>query len=183
MQSEHKKTTIWSTMVPTRKFKIRPRGYKTFFQAQLSWARIFSWHFFLFITEKFWCLSMLSKTDFIVVSLRFITGQISRLADLAWKTFYNLRPALYQSMGQCFTALTQALSGSCYDFLFKYSEIRSYSFIMCSGCITKTRLFKYIENFISKNWKFSDKKLRYFSYFCTKHRLWVLVRTASPRRF
>ena len=35
-----------------------------------------------------------------------------------------------------------------------------------SGCnmkttefITKTRLFKYIENFTSKNWKFSDKKL------------------------
>ena len=49
--------------------------------------------------------------------------------------------------------------------------------------ITKTRLFKYIENFISKNWKFSDKTLRYFSNFCTKHRLWVLVRTASPRRF
>ena len=24
-------------------------------------------------------------------------------------------------------------------------------------CITKTRLFKYIENFTSKNWKFSDK--------------------------
>ena len=24
--------------------------------------------------------------------------------------------------------------------------------------ITKTRLFKYIENFISKNWKFSNKK-------------------------
>ena len=24
--------------------------------------------------------------------------------------------------------------------------------------ISKTRLFKYIENFISKNWKFSDKK-------------------------
>ena len=28
--------------------------------------------------------------------------------------------------------------------------------------ITKTRLFKYIENFTSKNWKFSDKKLWYF---------------------
>ena len=25
-------------------------------------------------------------------------------------------------------------------------------------CITKIRLFKYIENLISKNWKFSDKK-------------------------
>ena len=28
--------------------------------------------------------------------------------------------------------------------------------------IMKTRLFKYIENFTSKNWKFSDKKLWYF---------------------
>ena len=28
--------------------------------------------------------------------------------------------------------------------------------------ITKTRLFKYIENFASKNWKFSDKKPWYF---------------------
>ena len=27
---------------------------------------------------------------------------------------------------------------------------------MCLG-ITKTRLFKYIENFTTKNWKFSDK--------------------------
>ena len=30
---------------------------------------------------------------------------------------------------------------------------------------------------------FQIKKFRYFSYFCSKHRLWVLVRTASPRRF
>ena len=33
-----------------------------------------------------------------------------------------------------------------------------------------------------KNEKFSDKKFSYFSYFCSKHRLWVLVRTASTRR-
>ena len=32
--------------------------------------------------------------------------------------------------------------------------------------IMKTCLFKYIENFTSKNWKFSDKILWYFSYFC-----------------
>ena len=49
--------------------------------------------------------------------------------------------------------------------------------------ITKTCLFKYIENFITKKWNFSDKKFWYFSYFCSKHRLWVLVRTASARRF
>ena len=38
--------------------------------------------------------------------------------------------------------------------------------------ITKTRLFKYTENFTSKNIKFPDKKIWYFSYFCSKHRQW-----------
>ena len=35
---------------------------------------------------------------------------------------------------------------------------------MISGgpLITKTRLFKYIENFTSKNWKFSDKNSDFF---------------------
>ena len=47
--------------------------------------------------------------------------------------------------------------------------------------ITKTSLFKYIEKFTIKKGKFSDKKIWYFSYFCSKHRLWVLVRTASPK--
>ena len=40
--------------------------------------------------------------------------------------------------------------------------------------ITKTRLFKYIENFTSKNWK-----NWYFSNFCSKHRLWVPRRGGS----
>ena len=49
--------------------------------------------------------------------------------------------------------------------------------------ITKTCLFKYIENFTTKKWTFSDNIFWYFSYVCSKHRLWVLVRTASLRRF
>ena len=36
--------------------------------------------------------------------------------------------------------------------------------------ITKTFLFKYLENFTIKKWKFSDEKFWYFSYFCSKHR-------------
>ena len=39
-------------------------------------------------------------------------------------------------------------------------------------------------------WKFHHQKLKvfrqkfwYFSYFCSKHRLWILVRTALPRKF
>ena len=56
--------------------------------------------------------------------------------------------------------------------------------ILCNHIITKTRLFKYINNFTTKNkWKFSDNKFWYFPYFSSKHRLWVLVRTAFIRRF
>ena len=41
--------------------------------------------------------------------------------------------------------------------------------------ITKIRPFKYIEYFTTKNFKFSDKNNSdFFSYFCSKHRLWVL---------
>ena len=34
-----------------------------------------------------------------------------------------------------------------------------------------------------KNENFQIKKLRYFSYNCSKHRLWVLVRTAPQSMF
>ena len=49
--------------------------------------------------------------------------------------------------------------------------------------ITKTCLFKYIENFTIRKGKFSDKKFWFFSFFCSKHRSWVLVRIASTRQF
>ena len=49
--------------------------------------------------------------------------------------------------------------------------------------ITKTSLFKYIGKFTSKIWKISDKNSNIFLMSAQKHRLWVLVRTALPRRF
>ena len=48
--------------------------------------------------------------------------------------------------------------------------------------ITKTCLFKSTENFTTKEWKFSDKKFWYCSYFCLKYRLRVLARTTSIRK-
>ena len=45
--------------------------------------------------------------------------------------------------------------------------------------LRKHACFKCIENFTSQNWNFSDKKRWYFSNFSSKHKLWVLVRTAS----
>ena len=67
--------------------------------------------------------------------------------------------------------------------VFQTSTNNMYFSMATQNTIMKTRLFKYIENFTSKNWKFSDKIFWYFSYFCSKHRMWVLVRTASARRF
>ena len=48
--------------------------------------------------------------------------------------------------------------------------------------ITKNHLFNYIENFTTKNWKFSDKNsdIYIFYIFLLKYRLWVLVGTAVP---
>ena len=51
--------------------------------------------------------------------------------------------------------------------VFKPGSLISASF-GASGGITKTRLFKYIENLISKNWKFSDKKTPIFFLFLLK---------------
>ena len=65
-----------------------------------------------------------------------------------------------------------------FTFVFIHLQVALYRII-----ITKTSLFKYTEIFTTKNWNFSDKNSDIFSYFCSKHRLWVLVRTASARRF
>ena len=53
--------------------------------------------------------------------------------------------------------------------LYRYFLTEHIRKILSVVSITKTRLFKYIENFTSKNWKFSDKKIWYFSYFCSKN--------------
>ena len=86
----------------------------------------------------------------------------------------------------CFFLLTVPRRFLCCSsslFLHRWSHFVEFVLSLYFLLITKTRLFKYIENFATKTGKFSDKKFRYFSYFCSKHRLWVLVRTASPRRF
>ena len=49
-------------------------------------------------------------------------------------------------------------------------------------CITKTCLFKYTENFTTKNWKFSDKNSDVFHISAQKHRLWVHIRAPSAKQ-
>ena len=52
-------------------------------------------------------------------------------------------------------------------------HVRSYvSFRFGFRSITKTRLFKYIENSTSKNWKFSDKKTQIFFHISAQNIDW-----------
>ena len=65
---------------------------------------------------------------------------------------------------------------------------RSDNKIVLIDCIRRKALRKHaysntLKILPPKNGNFSDKKIWYFSCFCSKHRLWVLVRTASARRF
>ena len=64
---------------------------------------------------------------------------------------------------------------------FVFASVVLYVAFVLSLTITKTHLFKYIEKFTFKNWKFSDKKFWYFSSFCSKQWLWVFVRTCLSR--
>ena len=52
--------------------------------------------------------------------------------------------------------------------------------LKCTYIITKTRLFKYIENFTTKKLaNFQIKNSNIFHISAQKHRLWVLIRTSS----
>ena len=54
-------------------------------------------------------------------------------------------------------------------------------FIIPHEHITKTCLFKIYWKSYHQKWKISDKKFWYFSYFCSKLRLWVLVLKEYPQ--
>ena len=79
-----------------------------------------------------------------------------------------------------FTAAYKCFVVSSQPFNFEYVDLDSFR---TTFYITKTRLFKYIENFTAKKGKFSDKNSDIFHIFFWKHKLWVLVRTALERRF
>ena len=74
-----------------------------------------------------------------------------------------------------------------------YQTVYRYLICICNDrrCTENNKYFilHYENTPIQNYWKFHHQKLNvfrkkfwYFSYFYSKHRLWVLVRTASPRR-
>ena len=113
------------------------------------------------------------------------TVRMRRMISFLWSTCQNVRflkLQLIKWMLLCHIKRNNYLCGICLlPRPLYFSRVASGPLL--SVIITKTCLFKYTETFATKNRKFSDKKFWYFSYFCSKHRLWVLVRTASTRRF
>ena len=95
----------------------------------------------------------------------------SNRGDMAWeknKIVSNILKLIIQwhntsvctfAQSDQFSLSTQRLWLDCADVQDVWSHCRAHMSERIVFHITKTRLFKYIENFTSKNWKFSDKKL------------------------
>ena len=68
-------------------------------------------------------------------------------------------------------------------FFFFFCFFLFFVFSCCSSSLPKQTYSNMLKISPSKNENFQIKKIWYFSYLCSKHRLWVLVRTASTRWF
>ena len=94
------------------------------------------------------------------------TGSTSKPSDWCWienvnernshDCVWNQKCSLYLGVGNTMIGT----SGSDNQMLCESSGARA-----APNIITKTRLFKCTENFTTKEWKFSEKKIWYFSYF------------------
>ena len=120
-------------------------------------------------------------------SLSFISSTLSSISSpFLWETTQNDPQGLTRRKTQhnqilispfvasgvlCFVIVAFVFVLSVFDrilFMISITKICLYNFDPLKLLYRKTGVYRGIH---------------YFSYFCSKHRLWVLVRTASPRRF
>ena len=67
---------------------------------------------------------------------------------------------------------------------YKHLDFLFYSLVICCYCTLRKHAYSNVLKILHpKNENSQIKISDIFSYFCSKHRLRVLVRTASPRRF
>ena len=89
-------------------------------------------------------------------------------------SFWKSRPNLKRRVLSFWSAFSHLKRGW---YTFMWRQVCQYSVARLHA------YFKYTENFATKIWKFSDKNSDILHISAQKHRLWVLVRTASARRF
>ena len=84
---------------------------------------------------------------------------LARTSFWVSRSFITCSFSAFSCSRRLFSSFTLQYVGNCMKILqSNFNGLNIFCFI------TKTRLFKYIENFISKNWKFSDKKLIFFIF-------------------
>ena len=109
------------------------------------------------------------------LSLFIFSDRSSIQTDLLKKTLPKKIHSLFyrsqQDRGKCIVLYKWCAHGAEQPLSHKenVSPRQSFASQYACGSITKTRLFKQTKNSTTKN--------RYFSYICSKHRLWILVRT------
>ena len=143
----------------------------TCFLHSLKMCICFSYNPCLIFCHFFLYFSTLSFSD--LRSIDVLSGY------LVIATFHTIVNRSFWNFAHIFSRVRRSARGL--DMIFKFIFV---TFSPLTLSITKTRLCKYVENFTSKKKlkNFRQKPL-IFSYFCSKHRLWVLVRTASARWF
>ena len=67
------------------------------------------------------------------------------------------------------------------SFAHNHEDVQNNNYYICMS-LRKHAYSNILKILPPKNENFQIKCFYFFSYFCSKHRLWVLVRTASPRR-
>ena len=113
------------------------------------------------------------KSQFYYIKVGFKVGQhyidaFSWCVDSLHILYISLERAEYQGHAKVFRCLGKAALLDCN---------------ISSVTLRKHACSNILKILPPRNEKKSDKKFWYFSYFCSKHRLWVLVRTASRMRF
>ena len=118
------------------------------------------------------CLQGATLTDFLTVM------ELPKYERQRKKTYLSAFAQSNRNLHWAFLIAKKAAKCLRADTWLDYTDTQSDMMLFRCTCenITKTRLFKHTEKFTTKN-------IWYFLYFCSKHRLWVLVRTASARRF
>ena len=118
------------------------------------------------------------------VSIYRTIGPLVLISDFLFQNFVPLGLNIYLHRGKFKDTFPSRRSPVITASLHQISEIPEPELSLSRYTITKNLSMQYTETFFScKNQKFLLEFFLYFSYFCSKHRLWVHNRTALLRGF
>ena len=133
------------------------RGYETLFSCSIELA------FLYLVAEKITCSAMFSKKEFAILNNSKFIGRTNFM--LSWgQISCSVEDKFQAQLSWAWLKFNKFGAGICGPARYRLcygvrlrTPIDVWIHLVVSAFITKTRLFEYIENFTTKNWKFSDK--------------------------